>query len=57
MELTPLQKDFLQKFFQTHLLLPALPEVLKPFKKEEFVEFFRTLSKELFQKLKPENEL
>ena len=34
-------------------LLPALPEVLKPFKKEKFVEFFQTLSKELFQKLKP----
>jgi len=35
-------------------LLPALPEVLKPFKKEEFVEFFQNLSKKLFQKLKPE---
>ncbi len=35
-------------------LLPALPEVLKPFKKEKFVEFFQNLSQKLFQKLKPE---
>jgi len=35
-------------------LLPALPEVLKPFEKEAFVEFFQDLSRKLFQKLKPE---
>lgn len=35
-------------------LLPALPEVLKPFKKEEFAAFFQDLGQQLFQKLKPE---
>lgn len=37
-------------------LLPALPEMLKPFKKEELVGFFQNLGQKLFQKLKPEEE-
>ncbi len=37
-------------------LLPALPEVLKPFEKEALVEFFQDLSRKLFQNLKPEED-
>lgn len=37
-------------------LLPPLPEVLKPFGRGEFVEFFQNLSQKLFQKIKPDED-
>ncbi len=35
-------------------LLPALPEVLKPFDKSEMVGFFQDLSQKIFQRIRPE---